>query len=82
MVEQRTAELTELTHYLMRVSEDEKARLAAELHDELGSVVTAIVLDAELVLKKLKATAPQLAERQQTIVDLAHQAAGLKRRII
>ena len=82
MVEQRTAELTELTQYLMRVSEDEKARLAAELHDELGSVVTAIVLDAELVLKKLKATAPQLVERQQTIVDLAHQAAGLKRRII
>ena len=82
MVGQRTAELTELTQYLMRVSEDEKARLAAELHDELGSLVTAIVLDAELVLKKLKLVAPELAARQETIVDLAQQAAGLKRRII
>jgi PAS domain S-box-containing protein len=82
MVGQRTAELTELTQYLMRVSEDEKAKLAAELHDELGSLVTAIVLDAELVLKKLKLVAPELAARQETIVDLAQQAAGLKRRII
>ena len=81
-VGQRTAELTELAQYLMRVSEDEKAKLAAELHDELGSLVTAIVLDAEMVLKKLKSVAPELAGRQQTIVELAQQAAGLKRRII
>ena len=58
MVGHRTAELTELTQYLMRVSEDDKAKLAAELHDELGSLVTAIVLDAELVLKKLAAGSP------------------------
>jgi PAS domain S-box-containing protein len=82
VVAQRTAELTELTQYLMRVSENEKAKLAAELHDELGSLVTAIVLDAELVLKKLQGAEPDLVERQQTIVALAHQAAGLKRRII
>ena len=40
----------------------------------------AIVLDAERVLKKLKVVAPDLVERQQTIVALAQQAAGLKRR--
>jgi len=66
----------------MRVAEEEKAKLAAELHDELGSLVTAIMLDAELVLRDLPAVAPKLVERQKTIVELARRAAGLKRRII
>jgi PAS domain S-box-containing protein len=81
-VAEQTAGLTELTQHLMRVAEEEKAKLAAELHDELGSLVTAITLDAELVLRDLPAAAPKLVERQKTIVELARRAAGLKRRII
>jgi hypothetical protein len=81
-VAEQTAGLTELTQHLMRVAEEEKAKLAAELHDELGSLVTAIMLDAELVLRDLPAVAPKLVERQKTIVELARRAAGLKRRII
>jgi signal transduction histidine kinase len=45
-------------------------------------LVTAIVLDAELVLKDLPATSPKLVERQKEIIDLARRAAQLKRRII
>jgi PAS domain S-box-containing protein len=81
-VAEQTAGLTELTQHLMRVAEEEKAKLAAELHDELGSLVTAIMLDAELVLRDLPAAAPKLVERQKTIVELARRAAELKRRII
>jgi len=81
-VAEKTTGLTELTQHLMRIAEDEKAKLAAELHDELGSLVTAIVLDAELVLKDLPATSPKLVERQKEIIDLARRAAELKRRII
>jgi PAS domain S-box-containing protein len=81
-VAEKTAGLTELTQHLMRIAEDEKAKLAAELHDELGSLVTAIVLDAELVLKDLPATSPKLVERQKAIIELARRAAQLKRRII
>jgi len=81
-VAEKTAGLTELAQHLMWIAEEEKAKLAAELHDELGSLVTAIVLDAELVLKDLPATSPKLVERQKEIIDLARRAAQLKRRII
>ena len=39
-VERRTLRLAELARHLMSVREDERARLARELHDELGSLMT------------------------------------------
>ncbi len=52
-VEQRTAELTELSQHLLRVSEEEKAKLARELHDTLGSNLTAINMDLNWIQRRL-----------------------------
>lgn len=51
----RTSELTELARHLQTAREDEKARLARELHDELGALLTAAKLDAAR-LKRLIAS--------------------------
>ncbi len=45
-VKSRTAQLTELAQHLQTAREDERSRLARELHDELGALLTAAKLDA------------------------------------
>lgn len=81
-VAQRTAQLTELSQYLIRVAEEERQRLAAELHDELGALHTVIGMELERVLQELEAHAPGLVERQRSAIELLHQAIDIKRRII
>lgn len=51
-VRARTAELTELSAHLQSVSETEKARLAREIHDELGGTLAAL----RLTLGQLRGT--------------------------
>jgi signal transduction histidine kinase len=81
-VAQRTAQLTDLSQYLIRLAEEEKQRLAAELHDELGALHTVIGMELERVLHDLRARAPDLVQRQVTAIGLLHQAIDIKRRII
>jgi len=82
MVALRTEQLSVLSRHLISVSETEKARLARELHDELGANLTAISIDLNSVTERLRATEPALAamlERARgTLVDTLE----LKRRII
>lgn len=44
----RSAELEQLTRVMLRVQEDERRRLARELHDEAGQVLTAAKIALEL----------------------------------
>ena len=54
-VNERTAELTGLSHYLQRLQEEEKAKIAREIHDELGGTLAAAKIDLQLVSDKLPA---------------------------
>ena len=82
MVVLRTEQLSVLSRHLISVSEEEKARLARELHDELGANLTAINFDLNAVADRLKQSAPELAQMLQraraTLVDTVE----LKRRIV
>jgi len=77
----RIAELTRLTHYLLVASEDEKSRIARELHDGLGSTLTAVNLDLFWVQQRL-ADQPQLAGRLARAIEVLAATVEIKRRII
>jgi signal transduction histidine kinase len=78
----RALELAELSHHLIRVSEQEKAQLARELHDALGSNLTAINMDVAWVQKRLRDTEPQLAERLQRALGVIAQTVEIGRAVI
>jgi signal transduction histidine kinase len=82
VVERRTAQLTELTRHLQTAREDERSRLARELHDELGALLTAAKLDAARLKSRIAATTPEAVERLNHLVDTLNHGIALKRRII
>ena len=47
-LEMRTAQLEELTRMLLRAQEDERRRIARELHDEAGQILTAVKIELDL----------------------------------
>lgn len=75
-------QLTELAQHLQTAREDERSRLARELHDELGALLTAAKLDAARIKSRLGANAPEAAERLTHLNDLLNNGIALKRRII
>lgn len=78
----RTAELTEIATHLQTVREDERGRLARELHDELGGLMTAAKVDVARLKNKLGAMPDSMSERIAHLVQLLDAAIALKRRII
>ncbi|BCQ22826.1 sensor histidine kinase [Caballeronia sp. NK8] len=78
----RTRQLEALAWHLQSVSENEKTELARELHDELGSILTASKMDVAWVRGKLKDTEPTMAEKLARALGNLDQGIALKRRII
>jgi len=81
-VSARTAQLSILSRHLISVAEEEKARLARELHDEMGASLTAINMDMAGVTKKIREIDPQLAGRLQKARETLLDTIDMKRRII
>ena len=81
MVRERTARLVELATYLQNVREDERAHLARELHDELGSLLTAAKLDVAR-LKSRIGDDPPIRERLAHLTSTLNSGIALKRQII
>ena len=82
-VRARTAELSDLASYLTNARETEKARLARELHDELGALLTAARMDIASIARKLDPAALSLhRERFDRLLETLDSGIALKRRII
>lgn len=81
-VAQRTAQLTELTHHLVSAREDERNRLARNLHDDLGSLLTSAKLDAARIRSRLVGTTPETLELLSHLVGTLNSGIALGRRII
>ena len=80
-VTRRTAETVALALHMERVREDERGRLARELHDELGGLLTAAKLDVARIRKRL----PEGGSGRDLLLHLSQSLdAGIssKRRII
>ncbi len=80
-VRERTASLAELATHLQDVRETERGYLARELHDELGSLLTAAKLDVARLKSRLL-EAPDATQRLQHLTELLNSGIALKRRII
>lgn len=80
-VRDRTGMLAELATHLQEVRETERGYLARELHDELGSLLTAAKLDVARLKSRL-ADSPDAIQRLQHLTELLNSGIALKRRII
>lgn len=80
-VRERTATLAELATHLQQVRETERGYLARELHDELGSLLTAAKLDVARLKSRLS-DSPDTIQRLQHLNELLNSGIALKRRII
>jgi len=81
-VVQRTAQLTELTHHLQSAREDERNRLARNLHDDLGSLLTSAKLDAARIKSRISVTSPEALDLLAHLVSTINSCISLGRRII
>ena len=83
LVQERTADLSELASYLTNAREVEKARLARELHDELGALLTAARMEADWITRQLDGSAfESCRERLARLSEHLASGLALKRRII
>jgi signal transduction histidine kinase len=82
LVGARTEQLSVLSRHLISVSEEEKARLARELHDEMGANLTAIGMYLSTVGEQLKDTHPEHAAALGCARATLIETVQLKRRII
>ena len=78
----RTVELTELSHHLFQVAESERAKLAGELHDDMGSLLTVLAMRLGRLKEQMEQVAPALVGEQQEVIDLLHATVSAQRRIV
>ncbi len=82
LVAERTSQLEILATHLQQVSENEKANLARELHDELGAILTASMMDVSWVRQHLQADQGALADKLTRTQGHLEQGVQAKRRLI
>lgn len=80
-VEARTAELRDLADHLVSIREDERARLARELHDEMGGLLTAMKLELAR-LRRVQDLPPSANDRISSINERLNEGVAFKRRIV
>src|SRR4051812_19735633 len=68
LVEQRTAALRRLSVRLLRVQDEERRRLARELHDSLGQDLTAAKISLDMLTQECNTVSAHLRDAQ-TLVD-------------
>ena len=81
LVNERTAELNELSTHLQRSTEQDRAALARDLHDELGGILTSAKMDLEW-LRTHGTHSPDALKRFQQLSDMFDEAVSIKRRVV
>ncbi len=82
VVAERTAELSDLTSHLQSVTEQEKAQLARDLHDELGGLLTAARMDLSWLQGRASAAEPEAQSKLAALAGAIDTAMSLKRRVV
>ncbi|MBI4996365.1 MAG: PAS domain-containing protein [Rhodocyclales bacterium] len=74
-------QLSELSFHLEAAREQERERIARDIHDELGSFLVRLKIEATLLAGKLPAEPPALREKARSIESLLDQAMGAASRV-
>jgi signal transduction histidine kinase len=82
IVEERTAALSELSNHLQVVREEEKSKLARDIHDELGGILVSAKMDVAWVEKRLRERDPEAAAKLDRTLQTLDDGVQTKRRII
>ncbi len=78
----RTAQLTELAHHLQTAREDERSRLARNLHDDLGALLTSAKLDVARIKSRVAKALPETLDLMAHLVATLNSSIALGRGII
>jgi signal transduction histidine kinase len=78
----RTEELSSLSSYLQATTERDKSRLARDLHDELGGILTSAKIDIAWLEGHSKSTDPEVVPRLQRLSETVDEAVHVKRRVV
>lgn len=82
LIEERTAALSELSNHLQVVREDEKSKLARDIHDELGGILVSAKMDVAWAEKRVKGQDPEAAAKLERALQALDNGVDIKRRII
>lgn len=74
-------QLRALTTYLQYVREEERTRIAREVHDELGQALTGLKLDMSWLASRLQKTTPALTDKARTMTAHIDETIQTVRRI-
>ena len=76
-----TQEIKKLTAHLEQVREEERTRIAREIHDELGQQLTGLKMDASWLLKKIGKDQTALHEKLESMISLMDHTVRTIRKI-
>jgi two-component system, NarL family, sensor histidine kinase UhpB len=81
-IERSREELRALSRHLQTAREEEKARIAREVHDELGSTLTALKIDLDWLGEHLANAPEAVAQKRAAMGKLLEAAVAATRRIV
>ncbi len=74
-------QLRELASHLQKIREDERKRIAREIHDELGQLITGLKMDISITKRKIEKSLPDLGDKLAGIMDITDDIIHTVRRI-
>jgi signal transduction histidine kinase len=80
-LQQATDSLRELSGRLLQLRDNERRRVARELHDSVGQMVAAVSMDLSRVKREIEAVAPTTAVEITEIIEMVRLMAGEVRTI-
>jgi len=81
-IERSREEARALSRHLQTIREEEKARIAREVHDELGSTLTGLKIDLDWLIEHQDGTPENTREKYAAMMTLVGHAVAATRKIV